>query len=65
MKFLFRFFEYAYLLIAAFFLFEAYQQMGQEGGKSILFLGLAGAAIFMFFFKRKFRKKIEASKKSD
>ncbi|WP_459211569.1 hypothetical protein [Aquimarina rhabdastrellae] len=54
---IFKFFEYAYLVAVVFFLYQAYVEYGQEGGKSVLFLIFAGVALFMFFFKRKFRKK--------
>ncbi len=62
MKF-FKFFEYAYLAIMIFFIYQAYAEWGQEGGRSILYLLFAGAAIFMFFFKRNFRKRFEANNK--
>ncbi|WP_317133537.1 hypothetical protein [Aquimarina algicola] len=57
----FRFFEYAYLAIMLFFIYEAYTEWGQEGGRSFLYIFFAVAAIFMFFFKRRFRKRFEAN----
>ena len=57
-KFL-KFFEYAYLAICALFLFEAYLAFKDEGDKVWIMLGLALAALFMFFFRRKFRKNRE------
>lgn len=59
-----RFFEFAYLAVMFFFLYQAYLEWGQEGGRSLVYLALAGAAVFMFFFKRNFRKKFEANNKS-
>ncbi|WP_369872392.1 hypothetical protein [Aquimarina sp. Aq78] len=59
----FRFFEYAYLAIMCFFIYEAYVEWGQEGGRSILYIFFAIAAIFMFFFKRNFRKRFDANNK--
>ncbi len=60
----FKFFEYAYLAIVCFFAYQAYVEWGQEGGRSMLYIFFAGAAIFMFVFKRNFRKKFERSNKS-
>ncbi len=59
----FRFFEYAYLAIMFFFIYEAYVEWRQEGERSILYMIFAIAAIFMFFFKRNFRKRFEANNK--
>jgi len=60
----FRFFEYAYLAIMCFFVYQAYIEWGDEGGKSMLYLLFAAAAVFMFFFKRNFRKRFEANNKN-
>lgn len=51
------FFEYAYLVLTAFFAFEAYRSFAADDGKGYLMVGLAIAALFMFFFRRRFRKK--------
>ncbi|QKX07536.1 hypothetical protein HN014_04800 [Aquimarina sp. TRL1] len=59
----FKIFEFAYLGIMIFFLYSAYTEWGVEGGKGPLYLLFAGVALFMFFFKRKFRKKFEANRK--
>ena len=55
----FRYFEYAYLLFAAFFLFEAVRIWSTERNRAYLFLFFVAIAIFMFFFKRRFRRKYE------
>jgi len=55
-KFL-KFFEIAYLIIAVLFLIEAYSAWKEESNHMYLHLGLAIAAIFMFFFRRNYRKK--------
>ncbi|CAL67924.1 hypothetical protein [Christiangramia forsetii] len=55
----FRYFEYAYLLFAAFFLFEAFRIWSTERNRAYLFLFFVCIAIFMFFFKRRFRRKYE------
>ena len=56
-----KFFEYAYIAAMLFFVYQAVIEWGQEGGRSILYLFFAAIAIFMFFFKRNFRKKMEAN----
>jgi len=58
MKF-FKYFEFAYLFIAAFFLFETVRIWNSERNRAYLFLFFVVIAIFMFFFKRRFRKKFE------
>ncbi|MBQ4820808.1 hypothetical protein [Aquimarina sp. MMG016] len=63
MKKVSRFFEFAYLAVMVLFLYQAYAEWGQEGGRSILYLCFAGVAIFMYFFKRSFRKRFEANNK--
>lgn len=59
----FKFFEYAYLAFAVFFIFEAVRNWNGPGDKKYLFLGIAVLAVFMFFFKRRFRKKMEQRNK--
>ncbi|RKS55097.1 hypothetical protein BC962_0052 [Gillisia mitskevichiae] len=61
MKF-FKYFEFAYLFIAAFFLFEAVRIWSEERNRAYLFIFFVVIAIFMFFFKRRFRKKLENDK---
>jgi len=55
----YRFFEYAYLLLAVFFAYEAINNWNTERNRAYLFLFFVVVAIFMFFFKRNFRKKME------
>lgn len=53
-------FEYFYLLIAIFFTYEAINNWNSEdNSKSYMFLFFVVIAIFMFFFRRNFRKKVE------
>jgi len=59
MKF-FKYFEFAYLFIAAFFLFETVRIWNTERNRAYLFLFFVVIAVFMFFFKRRFRKKFES-----
>lgn len=52
-----KFFQYAYLIFAALFIYDAaakYFNTGEIAYPSIL---LSALAIFMYFFKQKFRKK--------
>lgn len=63
MKF-FKYFEYAYLVIAAFFLFETIRLWNLERNRAYLFIFFTVLAIFMFFFKRRFRKRIEKGNRS-
>lgn len=58
MKF-FKFFEYAYLAFAAFFIFEGVRLFNEDATRSYIFFGISGLAVFMFFFRRRFRKKME------
>ncbi|MDT0643675.1 hypothetical protein RM553_12600 [Zunongwangia sp. F363] len=53
----FKFFEYAYLVFAAFFIFEAIRIWNTERSRAYVFLFFVGISIFMFFFKRRFRQK--------
>jgi len=62
---IFRFIELAYLAVMCFFLYEAYVDMGKEDSRSILYLCFAGVAIFMYFFKRNFRKRFDANNKNN
>ncbi|HBC05244.1 MAG TPA: hypothetical protein PKH16_13705 [Aequorivita sp.] len=59
----YRFFEYAYLIIAAFFTYEAINNWESQPYRAYLFLFFVVLAIFMFFFKRNFRKKMEERNK--
>ncbi len=59
----YRFFEYAYLIIAVFFTYEAINNWEDNRERAYLFLFFVVVAIFMFFFKRNFRKKMEERSK--
>ena len=62
---IYRFFEYAYLAIVFFFLYKAYAEWGIEDSRSILYICFAVVAVFMYFFKRKFRNKLDSDKKNN
>lgn len=55
----YKYFEFAYLIFAAFFIFEAIRIWNTERSRAYLFLFFVAVAIFMFFFKRRFRKRLE------
>lgn len=60
MKKYYKFIEYAYLLVALFLLEEAVRTWdGQDASRSYVMIALAVMALFMYFFKRWFRKKYE------
>ena len=60
---IYRLFEYAYLVMAIFSVYIVIDNWGANRARSYLF-GIFGiVAVLMFFFKRKFRKKIEAHNK--
>ena len=52
-----RFFEIAYLVVAVVFGYEAINIWGED--KSYVYLALMALAIFMSFFKKRFREKRE------
>lgn len=54
-----KFFQYAYLIFAALFLYDAFAKYTTTGEIAYASLLLGATAIFMFFFKRKFSKKFE------
>nr|WP_084426599.1 hypothetical protein [Aequorivita capsosiphonis] len=60
---IFRFFEYAYLIMAVFFAYEAINNWNEQPNKAYLFLFFVVVSIFMFFFKRNFRKKMDERNK--
>lgn len=55
-----KFFEIGYLIIAIVLIYETISNWNPEREKAYLFLGFSVLAIFMYFFKKRFRKKVEA-----
>lgn len=53
----FKFFQYAYLAFAVLFIYDAIVSWGETRAYMSLLLGVT--AVFMFFFKKRFNKKIE------
>jgi len=54
-----KFFQYAYLIFAVLFLYDAVNKYIKFGEIAYTSLVLAVLAIFMYFFRQKFRKKYE------
>lgn len=54
-----KFFQYAYLVFAVLFIWDAISNIGEDNNRVIISLIFAALAIFMFFFRKKFRKKFE------
>lgn len=58
-----RFFQYAYIAFAVLFLYEAIINWNVDRSKSYMSLFFVALAIFIFFFRKRFRKKIEDKNK--
>ncbi|NJX16208.1 hypothetical protein [Tamlana crocina] len=52
-------FQYAYLVFAVLFLYDAISKWNDGTHGAYVSLALAGLAVFIFFFRRRFRKKYE------
>lgn len=61
---IYRLFEYAYIVMAVFSAYIVIDNWEENRGRSYLFALFGIVAVLMFFFKRKFRKKIEAHNKN-
>jgi len=53
---IYKLFEYAYIVMAAFSLYLVTTHWVDNRGRAYMFIFFAILAVFMFFFKRKFRK---------
>ncbi|OEK08963.1 hypothetical protein A8C32_13725 [Flavivirga aquatica] len=58
-------FQYAYLVFAALFIYDAIARYTNEGIIAYPSILLAATAIFMFFFRRKFSKKFQNKNNSN
>ncbi len=56
---LLKFFQYAYIIFAALFLWDAITNWSIDRNRSYISLLFTVLAVFMFFFRKRFRKKIE------
>lgn len=52
-------FEYLYLAVAALSVYKVVTEWGQEDAQPVLFIAFAIIGVFMFFFKRAFRKRMQ------
>lgn len=62
---IYRLFEYAYLVMFLLAAYAVYANWAVDRNKAYLFLGFAVLAVFMFFFKRRFRKSVEERNRND
>ncbi|MGA9269486.1 MAG: hypothetical protein WBV45_02610 [Lutimonas sp.] len=55
----FKFFEIAYLIIAIVFSVETVLRWNTDRPKAYIFLAFGILAVFMYFFRKKYRKRFE------
>ncbi|MFP4845156.1 hypothetical protein [Winogradskyella sp. PE311] len=54
-----QFFQYAYIIFAALFLWDAITNWSVDRNRSYMSLLFVALAIFMFFFRKRFAKKFQ------
>ncbi len=59
----YRHFYWAYLILAILFAYDGYEKLTGEEGNPYISFAIAGLAVFMFFFRRNFVKKMESRMK--
>jgi len=62
MKYL-QFFQYVYLIFVALFTYDAISKWATERNRAYMSLFFAALSLFMFFFRKNFRKKFEDKNK--
>lgn len=62
---IYKIFEYGYLIIAVFFLYQTVVSWTVEPQRAYLYALFVIVALLMFFFKRNFRKKFERRNDTD
>jgi len=62
---LYQIFEYLYIAMAAFSIYLVITNWDTDRNRAYLFLGFTVVFIFMFFFKRKFREKMQDRNRED
>jgi len=55
----FKIFEFAYLIIAVVFVVETVLNWNENRQKAYIYLAFSVLAVFMYFFRKKYRKKYE------
>ena len=58
-----KFFQYAYLFFAVLFIYEAIVNWNSDRNRAYMMLLIAALAAFMFFFRKRFAKKMEERNK--
>ena len=61
---IYQIFEYAYIAMALFSVYLVITNWETDRNRAYLFAGFGVLAVFMFFFKRRFRRKIEEHKRN-
>ena len=56
---LLKLFQYAYIIFAVLFLYDAISNWSSDRNRAYMSLLFVALAVFMFFFRKKFRKKFE------
>ncbi|MBN4070217.1 hypothetical protein JYT76_00885 [Olleya sp. AH-315-F22] len=56
---LLQFLQYAYLIFALLFIYDAFSKWNTDRNGAYLSLFFVAIAIFMFFFRKKFRKRFQ------
>lgn len=59
MQKIWKIFEYGYLIVAIVFIIETIRNWNTNREKAYLLLLFSVLAVFMYFFKKRFRKKME------
>lgn len=55
----FKYFEYAYIVFAVVFIATGIYEFSETPSRSYMLFAMGVVAIFMFFFKRRFRRRFE------
>lgn len=54
-----KFFQYAYIILAALFLWDAISKWSEDRNGAYMSLFFVALIIFVFFFRRRFKKRFE------
>ncbi len=63
MQKLWKIFEYGYLIIAAVFLVETVLNWNEDRERAYMLLLFSAVAMFVYFFRKRFRKRVEKRNK--
>lgn len=64
MQKIWKIFEYGYLIVAIVFIVETVLNWNDNRERAYMFLLFSALAVFMYFFKKRFRKRLESRKNS-